>query len=98
MSIIGRLWVLLQVILRSRLRETSIIPQRKRGQGKPHRNFLSLHLHFTDQSRLHSYAHWEQGQRNITLSYAPKDEPRTSGNSPYDSHRYSEKEWWGHGL
>lgn len=31
---IGRLWALLQVILRSRLRETSIIPPRERGQGE----------------------------------------------------------------
>ena len=41
---------------------------------------------------LHGYANLKQGQRNITLSYAPKDKTRTSGNHPNDSHKYSEEE------
>lgn len=37
----------------------------KRGWGEPHRDFSSLHLHFTGQRSLHGYANLKQGQRNM---------------------------------
>lgn len=73
MSIVGWLWALLQVILRSRLRETLLFPHREKGTTEAQSHFSRFHLHLFGQRHLQGHANSKGGQNPITLPYALKD-------------------------